>query len=74
MRWLQVPKTTTIGAFLGQYMLGILAQVTKFITERHMKQRSLTHPHAVQALERVMALSPQGVKEHTQQVRLQYDL
>ncbi|KAI8150079.1 hypothetical protein BJV82DRAFT_528838 [Fennellomyces sp. T-0311] len=68
MRWLRIPDSATIGFFLGQHMLGILAQVTKFISEMHAKQRALTHPHAVQALEKVMALSPQGVQEHTQQV------
>ena len=68
IKWMDLPDITTLADILSHYFLAILARVSTFITEKRDKQRTLTHPHALQALDKVFRLIGKEVQAHIQQV------
>ncbi|KAI7858792.1 hypothetical protein BDC45DRAFT_283922 [Circinella umbellata] len=67
IKWMDLSDITTLADILSHYFLAILARVSTFITEKREKQRTLTHPHALQALDKVFRLIGKDVQAHIQQ-------
>ncbi|KAI9245342.1 hypothetical protein BDA99DRAFT_528116 [Phascolomyces articulosus] len=67
IEWTNDPDIKTLSDFLNKYFLAILARVSKFITQKREKRRALTHPNAIQALDKVLKYLGKDVQAHTQQ-------
>ena len=65
---MDLPDITTLADILSHYFLAILARVSTFITEKREKQRALTHPNALQALDKILRSIGKDVQAHIQQV------